>query len=437
MPYSETVENVFTKLQRIEELAKQDKKMRFTSLAHLLTPEFLKFSFGKLNRYGAAGIDEITMDEFKADLDKNIERLWLELRHGTYQVKPVRRVYIPKDNKGKLRPLGIPTVADRTVQRAVGEILTVIYEPYFCDFSYGFRPGRSCHDALEKLRQTIDKQPIKHILDIDIKAYFDTVVHDWMVKFLGHRIADKTILQLIEKWLKSGIMENGVVVRSEEGTPQGGPLSPLLANIYLHYVLDLWFQMRIEPRITGCCALIRYADDVVAAFEHRVEAERFLPMLRERFREFGLQLSEEKTKSIEFGKDSPHNGKKGPDESPHTFVFLGFTHYMRNKGKRGYRTARKPNRKSRNKFLRNVKEFLEKNRDKSVWWQAKVLSSKLHGYYNYFGLRHCKPALRHVKWHVERLWVTTLRKRSQRHKLYWSRMRNYPWFKSLPEPELR
>lgn len=252
--------DVYTKLQRIADLAKQDEEIKFTSLAHLLTPGLLKDCFLKLNQKGAPGPDGVTMSEYKANLDQNIESLWLELRTGKYRATAVRRVYIPKAD-GKQRPLGIPTVKDRIVQRAVGEILTAIYEPYFCECSYGFRPGRSCHDALENLRETVDRRPIHYVVDADIKAYFDSVNHKWMMRFLRHRISDRTILRLILKWLRTGNLENGVLVRGEDGTPQGGPLSPILANIYLHYVLDLWFERKFRSSASGYCALVRYADD--------------------------------------------------------------------------------------------------------------------------------------------------------------------------------
>lgn len=429
-------ETVSTKLSRIAELAQRDQRMKFTSLAHLLTPGFLKDSFAKLNKTGAPGADGVTMDAFGATLDVEIDALWRDLRTGRYRAEPVRRVYIPKAN-GQQRPLGIPTVRDRTVQRAVSDILTVIYEPYFCEVSYGFRPGRSCHDALESLRGTIERKPIRWVVDVDIKGYFDNVNHRWMLEFLRHRIADRTLLRLIGKWLRAGILENGVVVRNEQGTPQGGPLSPLLANLYLHYVLDLWFEHRFKPSCTGAAALVRYADDFVVCFGCKAEAERFLEALKERFAQFHLKVSEEKTKLVEFGKASGQNGKAGPTEQSRTFDFLGFTHYMRYRPKRGYMVARKPSRKSRNKFLHTTKAWLERHRHAPVRHQAKVLRRKLQGYYQYFGLRHCKPALRHVEWHVERLWVSVLRRRSQRHRLWWSQMRRYLWFRSLPEPKLR
>lgn len=281
------------------------------------------------------------------------------------------------------------------------------------------------------------------MVEADIASYFDTVNHQWLMKFLQHRIADRTLLRLVAKWLKAGAMDGGVVSRSENGTPQGGPqgdlLSPLLANIYLHYVLDLWFDHRFRLTITGACALVRYADDFVVCFEHRHEAERFRQELDARFAEFGLRLSEEKTRLVEFGKASEQNGRTGPTDQLRTFDFLGFTHYMRKKGKRDgvWRTARKPSRKSRNKFLDGVGEWLARYRHWPVWSQAKILKAKLKGYYAYFGLRYCLPALRHIRWHVDRRWITELRKRSQRHRLSWQAVLRQPWFQTLPEPALR
>lgn len=429
-------ENVSTKFQRIAELACKDQNMRFTSLAHLLTPEYLQANLRKLKKRSAPGVDGMTVEEFKSSESENIEDLYNRLRAGQYRASPVLRKYIPKSNN-KQRPLGIPTVEDRIVQKSVAGIIGTIYEPYFCEFSYGFRPQRSCHDALEKLRCVIDRKEIGYVVDADIKGYFDNVNHQWVRKFLSHRIADSTILRLIGKWLRSGIMEKGVLCRNEDGTPQGGPISPLLANIYLHYVLDLWFEKRFKKMVKGKCELVRYADDFVVCFQYRHEAEMFLKELGERFEKFHLELSEEKTCIVEFGKKSKQNGQTGPTGTIKSFDFLGFTHYMRKKGKRGFRVARKPCIKSRNKFLRNIRNFIRKHRDRSVWWQAYKLKAKLQGYYNYFGLRYCKPALCNIKWHTEWVWICELRKRSQRHNLQWSRMRRYPWFKILPEPKLR
>ncbi|MFI5333656.1 MAG: group II intron reverse transcriptase/maturase [Chlamydiales bacterium] len=430
-------EDVFTKLRRIEELAKLDVELKFTSLAHLLNLELLKHSLKELNKHGTPGVDGVTVAQFAQNTDANIETLHQELREGKYRADSVRRAYIPKAG-GKLRPLGIPTVKDRIVQRAAATIIGKIYEPYFLDVSFGFRPGRSAHDALETIGQTVNKNPVNWIVDVDIKGYFDHVNHNWMIKFLEHRITDKMMLRIIAKWLKAGIMENGVVARNEEGTPQGGPISPLLANIYLHYVLDLWFEKKYKHRCQGFSFMVRYADDFIVGFQRKEEAIQFLKDLKQRFAEFGLEVAEEKTQIVAFGKNSSENGKIGPSGTPRTFKFLGFIHYMKQRGDRTKRApvvARKPKRESRNKFLANVKESLKKCMHTSIPWQKKLLTVRLKGYYNYFGLQHCLKPLQHVKWHVERLWMMSLRRRSQKHKLWWSVVRHKPWFK-LPEPRL-
>lgn len=431
-------EIILTKLQRIEAIAKQDVGTKFTSLAHLLTPDLLRYALSKINKHGAPGVDGVTVEEFAKNAEENIALLHQELKEMKYRATNVRRVYIPKAN-GKLRPLGIPTVRDRIAQKAVGEIISRIYEPYFMETSYGFRPNRSAHDALREIRNEVHKNPVNWIVDVDIRGYFDHVNHDWMIKFLKHRIVDNTILRIIAKWLKAGILDNGVVVRNEEGTPQGGPISPLLANIYLHYVLDLWFEKKCKHRYRGHSFIVRYADDFVVGFEHKEEAELFLRELKERLKEFNLEIAEEKTQIVAFGRQSKEAGKTGPTDTPRTFKFLGFTHYIKPRGsgsKRGGVVARKPKRESRNKFLKQTKEWLRKNMHTSIGWQKKRLSIRLKGYYNYFGLPYCRKALLHVKWHVERLWIMTLRRRSQKHKLWWRKVRNQTWFE-LPRPTAR
>jgi len=427
--------DVFTKLQRIEEIAKQDKESRFTSLAYLLTPELLRFALEKINKHGAPGTDGVTIEEFAKNAEKNIVTLHQDLKEQKYRSANVRRVYIPKNN-GKLRPLGIPTVRDRIVQRAMAEIIGKIYEPYFMDISYGFRPQRSAHGALDVIRKEVHANPINWIVDVDIKGYFDHVNHEWMIKFLKHRIVDKTILRIVAKWLKAGILDNGVIVRNEEGTPQGGPISPLLANIYLHYVLDLWFEKKYKLKCKGYSFITRYADDFVVGFQYKEEAEQFLRDLKERLAGFGLEIAEDKTQIVSFGRKSLEKGKIGPAKIARTFKFLGFVHYIKPRSKGSKREAvvvRKPKRESRNKFLKNVKEWLKDNMHTSPAWQKKRLTMRLRGYYNYFGLPYCRKSLQHVKWHVERLWVMSLRRRSQRHKLWWSKVRKQSWF-TLPDP---
>ena len=432
-------EEVFTKLQRIEVLAKQDAKIKCTSLAHLMTPELLHNALKRLNKQGAPGIDGVTVQKFAHKAKENIDALHLELKEMRYRASSVRRVQIPKSN-GKLRPLGIPTVRDRVVQTAMTTVLQAVYEPSFLDVSYGFRPGRSAHDALEAVKMAVDKTPINWIVDVDIKGYFDHVNHKWLMKFLKHRIADRTILRLVSKCLNAGVMDNGVVIRNDAGTPQGGPISPLLSNIYLH--LDLWFEKRYKPQRLGQCFMVRYADDFVAGFEREEEAKQFLLDVERRLAEFGLEIATEKTKIIRFGRNWSNNRTGDPvktGETTGTFNFLGFTCYMKQRGdgtKRRPMVARKPRKESRNKFLRSVQEWLHKCMHTSVHWQRKQLTIKLKGFYGYFGLRHCLTALKHVKFHVERLWITTLRRRSQRHKLHWTTVKKRLWF-DLPEPCLR
>lgn len=422
-----------TKLQRIEELADQDQNMRFTSLAHLLTPEMLRMSFKKLNQRASAGADGVTIEEFREGLGTHIEALHGELKSGKYRATSVRRVYIPKAN-GKMRPLGIPTVKDRVTQRAVGEIISRIYEPYFVDNSYGFRPKRSCHDAIKALKKAARSKRSNYVVEADIKSYFDTVNHEWMMKFLSHRIADKQILRLVKKWLNAGYMEKGVTCRTEEGTPQGGPISPLLANIYLHYVLDLWFEKRFKKSCEGKSVLIRYADDFVICFEKKEEAERFMKEMEERFAAFNLTLAVDKTQLIEFSKRSEHNKIKGKCTERKTFDFLGFTFYMRMKNDGKYTVACKPGRKSRNRFLESIKGWLRDNINGNVWYHAFTLRRKLFGYYNYFGLKYCTPSLIRIRFHVERIWLKLLRRRSHKHNLSWQKFYAKPWRNKLPRP---
>jgi len=429
-------ESLSTKLHRIDELAKNDQGMKFTSLAHLLNEEMLTESYKRLNRKGAPGVDGVTIRGFGENTEENIRALYEELKSGKYRATSVRRVYIPKAN-GKQRPIGIPTVKDRIVQKAVAEIIGAVYEPYFIEHSYGFRPGRSCHDAIKELKRTTRKSRAKYVVEADISSYFDKVNHDWMMKFLAHRIADKTILRIVKKWLNAGFMENGVKCRTNEGTPQGGPISPLLANIYLHYVLDLWFEKKYRKSCEGKATLIRYADDFVVSFDKKEEAERFLKELKDRLAAFNLTLAVDKTRLLEFGRRSMHNTAKGKAGVDKTFDFLGFTMYARKRKNGRYSISAKPSRARKNRFLRAVKEWLRVNMHRNIWYQAFSLRRKLFGYYNYFGLKYCLPSLEHVKFHVARIWLKTLRRRSQRAYISWNKFLASPYYWKLPKPVLK
>lgn len=292
-----------TQLDQIAGKAKSEPKLRFTSLAHLLTPEFLKETWKQMNRRGASGIDGETTKEFEQDLDKRVQDLGGRLKQGAYRAPPVRRVEIPK-GPGKVgtRPLGIPTVEDRLLQRAVARILEAVFEADFLECSYGFRPGRSPHDALRALRGIIVTKKVGHLYEADIRGYFNHIQHEWLQKMVAHRIGDPVILRLIGKWLNAGFMAGGVVTRTEEGSPQGGPISPILANIYLHYVLDLWFEKKATRMCEGEAYLTRFADDFVVNFQYRSDADRFAKSLTDRFGKFGLELAEEKTRLMRFGR---------------------------------------------------------------------------------------------------------------------------------------
>nr|WP_321466803.1 reverse transcriptase domain-containing protein [uncultured Desulfobulbus sp.] len=308
-------------LDQIVDKAKSNPKLQFTSLAHLLTPEFLKETWRQINRRGASGVDGETTKEFEQDLDERVRGLCERLKQGIYRAPPVRRVEIPKGpGKAGTRPLGIPTVEDRLLQRAVARILESVFETNFLEFSYGFRPGRNPHGALKALRAVIVTKKVGYLFEADIRGYFNHIQHDWLLKMVAHRIADPVILRLIGKWLNAGFMSGGVVSRTEEGSPQGGPISPILANIYLHYVLDLWFAKKVKPWCTGEVYLTRFADDFVVNFQYRCDAEGFARVLPKRFGKFGLELAEEKTRLMRFGRfaraDMERTGNK--PETPAT-----------------------------------------------------------------------------------------------------------------------
>jgi len=417
-----------TELDRIMEKAKSNPKLRFTSLEHLLTPEFLTETWKQINRRGASGVDGETTKEFERDLNIRVQELCERLKRGVYRAPPVRRVEIPKGpGKAGTRPLGIPTVEDRLLQRAVARILEAVFETDFLECSYGFRPGRNPHGALRALRGIIVTKKVGHLFEADIRGYFNHIQHEWLQKMVAHRIADPLILRLIGKWLNAGFMVGGVVTRTEEGSPQGGPISPILSNIYLHYVLDLWFEKKIRPACQGEAYLTRFADDFVVNFQYQRDAEGFQKNLTDRFGKFGLELAEEKTRVMRFGRfvraDLEKTGNK-----PGTFDFLGFTHVCGTDRGGKYALVRIPCVKSRRKFLAKSKEWLKQHRHWKRQDQRKQLTMMLRGFYQYFGLHHCKPKLDGVRHEIQRQWARTLRRRSQRHRLYWSYLQSQPWF---------
>jgi len=379
-------QNVSTKLQRIAEKASSDKRCQFTSLFHLMNKELLLECFTSLRGDAASGIDNITKEAYGSDLDTNLDRLVERLHRMSYRPQPVLRVYIPKPGSHKLRPLGIPALEDKLVQAGLGKILRCIYEQDFVDDSYGFRPERGCHDALRALSQTVEDESIHYLVEADIKGFFDNVDQGQLMEFLSHRIADKRVLRMIKRFLKAGIQEDGQHRASERGTPQGGVISPLLANIYLHYTLDGWFEKRVKARCEGYARLIRYADDYVACFQVEKDAEWFEQAMRERLKQFSLELAPEKTQRFEFG---PYAQSKAKTRGEHaaTFDFLGFTHYCsRTRNGQRFRMKRKTISKRFTAKLKAYKEWVRANRTLSTAKIMKTTIAKLRGHIAYYGV---------------------------------------------------
>ena len=435
MQDTEPIKALSTKLNRLSEIAARDSKVKFTSLAHLLTEEFLKGCYRELNHQAAAGIDRVSYATYGEDLEGNITDLVKRLREKRYRANEIRRVWIPKPD-GRQRPLGIPVLEDRIVQRGVAKILSAIYESDFLDVSYGFREGKSGHDALKTLELSIMKGGVNYLIDVDIKGYFDHVDHKWLMRMLKERIVDRTILRLIGKWLKAGVMEEGARVRNEVGVPQGGVISPLLANIYLHYVLDLWIMRKVKRELAGRIYLIRYADDFVIGCTDREDAQKVWEMLPDRLKQFGLELSPEKSRMIEFGRKVYLKGKKEGNRLG-TFDFLGFTHYMTRSRKGGARLGRKTIGKRHRSTLIAMNDKLKKMRNLLSFRELHVhLCRVLKGYYNYYGFAGNAATLNKFAYAVEHMWFNWLNRRSQRKSFNWEeyqeRRKRFP----LPRPRI-
>lgn len=412
-------------LHRVRQVAEGDKEVQFTSLwHHVYKVEHLREAYFGLERRSSAGIDDMTWEIYGETLQENLEELSGRLKRGAYRAKAVRRVHIPKGD-GRTRPIGVPALEDKIVQRATVAVLNAVYEPTFAGFSYGFRPGRSQHHALDALYVGLTKRKVNWVLDADIQGFFDTLDHEWLVKFVAHRIADKRVQRHVKKWLNAGVMEDGRWSASEEGVPQGGSVSPLLANVYLHYVVDLWVLQWRRKVARGDVVVVRYADDFVVGFQHREEAERFRAELEERFQEFGLKLHPEKTKLIEFGRFAVPDRKKRGERRPKTFDFLGFTHYWGLTQKGGYTLKRKTRAASMTKKLREIYAGLRKRMHRSVPEVGAWLRSVLRGHYNYFAVPHNHGALTDMLKAVERLWKQVLGRRSQKGYVTWKRLRRY------------
>ncbi|MCW3134681.1 MAG: group II intron reverse transcriptase/maturase [Methanophagales archaeon] len=426
---------VSTKLQSITLRAREDLRCKFTSLAHLLTVDFLRECFWELKKDKAPGTDRVTWVEYEENIDENIEDLVVRLKAKQYRPQPVKRVYIPKPN-GDKRPLGIPAIEDKIVQLAIKKILEAIFEQDFCDASYGFRPNRSCHDALDTLDETIMTKPVNYVVDMDIAKFFDTVDHKWLMKCLQQRIADPSLLRLIARFLKSGVMEEGKYQETDRGTPQGGILSPMLANIYLHYVLDRWFENVVQKRLTGFAQLVRYADDFIVCFQYGDEARAFGKALRKRLAKFGLTISEEKSRIIEFGRYACQQARKQGKKCA-TFDFLGFTLYCDKTRSGKFKVGRKTSSKKFRQKMKDLNQWLKgiRNRVKlEIWWQ--VLTQKLAGHYRYYGISGNIKALQSYYNHTVQLAFKWINRRSQKKSYNWSQFNRFLSFNPLPKPKI-
>ncbi len=408
-----------TVLKRIAELVENKPEYKLQTLVHVLNKENLKQSHERMDGKKAVGIDKLTKMEYENNLEENLTKLVERMKSQSYKPQPVRRVNIPKEGSNKTRPLGIPSYEDKLVQDVLRQMLNVIFEPNFMNFSYGFRPNRSQHDAIKALNTNIVCSKTRYIVDVDIKGFFDNVDHNWMMKFLQEKIADANFLRIISRFLKAGIMEEGKHYDTDKGVPQGGCISPILGNVYLHYILDLWFSKVIKQKNHGECSIVRYADDFVCCFQHKYEAENFLIELKERLAKFGLEIAEEKTKIIEFGRFAEEDMKRNGKGKPGSFDFLGFTHSC-GKGRNGkFIVIRKTSKKKLKAKMVAVKEWLWKNMHKPIKEIIDKLNTKLIGHYRYYGVNGNSKSMNYFRHYIIQRLRWTLNRRSQKGKYSW------------------
>lgn len=421
-------------LERVRNAARQRKKEQFTALLHHVTVDLLRDAFLALKRRAASGVDGVTWQDYEEGLEGNLQDLHARVQRGTYRALPVKRRFIPKPD-GKQRPLGITALEDKIVQRAVVAVLNAIYEGDFLGFSYGFRPGRSQHDALDALAFGIGTTRVNWILDADIRSFFDKIDQTWLVKFLEHRVGDERIIRLVRKWLKAGVLDDGIWSVSETGTPQGAVISPLLANVYLHYVFDLWAVQWRRREATGNVIVVRYADDIVVGFEHEADARRFWDAMRKRFEQFALEFHGEKTRLLEFGRFAAARRKQLGLGKPETFAFLGFV-FICGKSRRGaFQLQRKTRGDRMRATLREIKTQLRVRMHEAIPAQGRWLRTVVTGYFAYHAVPTNIRALGAFRFHVTDLWRRTLQRRSQKDKMTWERMTKIAaaW---LPRPRI-
>src|SRR6202050_905150 len=417
-------EDALSALERVRQAASKDKKLRFTALLHhIYDLEALRKAYLRLKKEAAPGVDGETWRHYGEALEDNLQDLSHRLKRGAYRAKPVRRAYIDK-NDGRKRPLGVPVLEDKIVQRATVEVLNAIYETDFLDFSYGFRPGRSQHNALDALYTGLLTKKVNWVLDLDIRGFFDALSHEWLVKFVEHRIADRRVVRLIRKWMNAGVLEDGKRIRMEEGTPQGGSVSPLLANIYLHYAFDLWAQAWRQKRAHGDVIVVRFADDIVIGLNSKADADQFRAELTERMQKFHLELHPEKTRLLEFGPYAIDQRQWRGEGKPETFNFLGFTHICVKKRSNGrFTVLRQTIRQRLQTQLNEVKVEIQRRIHAPIPEQGKWLRAVVGGHFRYYGVPMNKPALVLFRFQVAWLWQRSLSRRSQNGRVLWNRMR--------------
>jgi group II intron reverse transcriptase/maturase len=408
-------------LGRVRQTARQRKKEKFTTLLHHVSVEALSVAFHALKRKAAPGVDGVTWQDYEADLERKLTDLHDRVHRGAYRPQPSRRTYIPKAD-GRQRPLAIAALEDKIVQGATVMVLNAIYEEDFLGFSYGFRPGRGPHDALDALAVGIASRKVNHILDADIRSFFDSVSQEWLIRFVEHRIGDKRIIRLIRKWLKAGILEDGTVTVSDRGTGQGSVASPLLANIYLHYAFDLWAERWRRHEATGDMIIVRYADDLVVGFQHEGDAHRFLDAMRARFEEFALSLHPDKTRLIEFGRHAAARREQRGLGKPETFNFLGFT-FICGLSRRGFFQIKRKTRRDRLRAkLAEIKEELRRRMHQPIPEQGRWLAQVIRGFFAYHAVPTNFAALGDFRAQVIWLWLRSLRRRSQKDGSLWERI---------------
>jgi len=423
-----------TKLEILSTRVRRIKNAPLNNLACFIDKDWLEQSWQRLNKRSASGVDRISAEAYAENLSDNIDNLLHEMKLGSYKPLPLKRVYIPKAN-GKCRKLGLPSLKDKLAQQAVSMVLTEVYEQEFLPMSFGYRPGKTAHEALNAVKESIAKGKVSWVVDVDINSFFDEMSHKWLIKFLRHRIADKHLLRLINKWLKAGVMEEGKIQRVSTGTPQGGVISPLLANIYLHYVIDLWVTKVVPKYLRGKICSFRYADDMLFCFQNFNDALRFSHVLEQRLSKFGLRLNQAKSKLCRFGRFAEENRKRA-GEQRRTIQFLGFTLYNKTSRKGKYTVGCRTASSRLNTAMNNIRNWCKEHRHQKIAWQARYLNAVLRGHYNYYGVTHNFASINAFYRHVQRMWQRYLSKRSQRAFIPWEKFYELQKLYPLEEPYL-